>query len=146
MTTIQAVAKAFLTLESMSPKKLQKLCYYAYSWYLVFYNEPLFPNAFEAWVHGPVDPCLYQEYRDYGWADIPRRHEDAPVSPDVMAFIQEVYASYGEMTPDELEVLTHSERPWKAARDGLPPYAPSHALLSESVISEYYRGMLDTEK
>jgi len=42
MTSIQAIAKTFLTFESMSPKKLQKLCYYAYSWYLVFNDKQLY--------------------------------------------------------------------------------------------------------
>lgn len=33
------VANWFLTKESMTPKKVQKLVYYAYSWYLTLMNE-----------------------------------------------------------------------------------------------------------
>ncbi|WP_336507207.1 Panacea domain-containing protein [Paenibacillus larvae] len=53
-STVYDVAKAFLHLESMTPKKLQKLCYYAYSFYLAIYEKKLFDDNFEAWVHGPV--------------------------------------------------------------------------------------------
>lgn len=144
MTTIQAVAKAFLKFESMSPKKLQKLCYYAYGWYLVLYDKPLFLNAFEAWVHGPVDPSLHQEYRDYGWAEIPLNQEDPPVSSEVFAFVEEVYASYGEMTADQLEALTHSEPPWQQARNGLPVFATCTRRISDTVIADFHRSLLDS--
>lgn len=33
------IAKWFLSKESMSPKKIQKLVYYAYSWYLTLMND-----------------------------------------------------------------------------------------------------------
>lgn len=53
--------------ESVSNKKLQKLVYYAYSWYLVLFNDNVknlenkfFENKFEAWVHGAVYPELYR--------------------------------------------------------------------------------------
>ncbi|MDT2255436.1 DUF4065 domain-containing protein [Paenibacillus larvae] len=62
---------AFLRLESMT-QKLQKLCYYAYSFYLAIYEKKLFDDNFEAWVHGPVNPQLYTEYREYGWQEIPQ--------------------------------------------------------------------------
>lgn len=40
-TTIFEVAKNFIDREpDMTPKKLQKLCWYAYSWYIFLNNEP----------------------------------------------------------------------------------------------------------
>ena len=60
MSDIRKVAQYFLSKESMSHKKLQKLCYYAQAWYLANYGKPLMPNRFEAWVHGPVSPDLYR--------------------------------------------------------------------------------------
>ena len=38
-STIELVAQWFLSLSSMSNKKLQKLCYYAYCWFIVFNND-----------------------------------------------------------------------------------------------------------
>ena len=59
MSRLNTVAQYFLSKESMSLKKLQKLVYYAYGWTLALLNESLenmeyhlFPNRIEAWVHG----------------------------------------------------------------------------------------------
>ena len=38
-SAIERLARWFLSVSSMSNKKLQKLCYYAYCWYIVFYND-----------------------------------------------------------------------------------------------------------
>ena len=43
--------------------KLQKLCYYAQAWSLVWEEEPLFDEEFEAWANGPVCPELYAAHR-----------------------------------------------------------------------------------
>ena len=50
--------------------KLQKLVYYAQAWHLALRDVPLFEEDFEAWVHGPVIPALYQEYKKFGWRPI----------------------------------------------------------------------------
>lgn len=67
MENIYEVANFFLNKEAMSHKKLQKLCYFSQAWYLANYGEPLVPNRFEAWVHGPVSPDLYYKYKGWGW-------------------------------------------------------------------------------
>ena len=43
----------------MSCMKLQKLCYYAQAWSLVWDDAPLFDEDFEAWASGPVCPELF---------------------------------------------------------------------------------------
>ena len=68
-SAIERLAQWFLSVSSMSNKKLQKLCYYAYCWYIVFYNDielitkenkgdirVLCSDPFQAWIHGPVSP------------------------------------------------------------------------------------------
>ena len=136
-TTIYEVADAFLTMESMTHKKLQKLCYYAYSWHLALKGERLFPNGFEAWIHGPVDPHLYREYKEYGWQAIPAKQQTA-VSVEVYRFLEEVYESYGHLSGDQLEYLTHTEEPWIVARGGLPEYVPCNTPIADDVIQRYY--------
>ncbi|EGE9348465.1 hypothetical protein IBL91_003145, partial [Listeria monocytogenes] len=61
MYTADQVADWFLCRKAMTPKKLQKMLYYAYAWTLTLTNDnpddlknKLFPEKFEAWVHGPV--------------------------------------------------------------------------------------------
>lgn len=43
--------------------KLQKLCYYAQAWSLVWDDEPLFGEHIEAWANGPVVPELYKHHK-----------------------------------------------------------------------------------
>ena len=63
MVNVIDVAHWFLSKESMTHKKLQKLCYYAQAWHCTLRNgEPLFMNPIEAWIHGPVIRSLYKEY------------------------------------------------------------------------------------
>lgn len=60
------MAEAFLSIESMTHMKLQKLCYYAKAWYLAIYGENIITEPFEAWVSGAVQPLLYHKYKIYG--------------------------------------------------------------------------------
>lgn len=138
VTTVDDIAKAFLSFEPMTHKKLQKLCYYAYSWYYTLYNRKLFKNRFEAWVHGPVDPTLYDDYRIYGWRDIPQYNMPLELDDEITEFIDAVYDSYGKFDGDELEYLTHKETPWLNARNGLPHYVPSNSPIEDKDIKDHY--------
>ena len=51
------------TLGEMTTWKLQKLCYYAQAWSLVWDDSPLFEDRIEAWANGPVVPALYEQHR-----------------------------------------------------------------------------------
>lgn len=135
--TVHEVADAFLTLESMFHKKVQKLCYYAYSWYLTLYGEQLFTNNFEAWVHGPVDPLLYQKFKSRGWQEIPRL-DNCVLAEDLYEFVEQVFHSYGHLNADELEHLTHTEAPWLEARGGIPEFVPCNNPIKDDVIRHFY--------
>ena len=65
MSSVKTISELMLSFGSMSNKKIQKICYYAYSWYLTLYGEQLAPFQFEAWVHGPVSRELYHYYKSY---------------------------------------------------------------------------------
>ncbi len=61
----------FLSKESMTPKKLQKLTYYAEAWANALLGEGILSDtSFQAWVHGPVSPELWNDYKEYGWNEI----------------------------------------------------------------------------
>ncbi|WP_404469402.1 Panacea domain-containing protein [Sutcliffiella horikoshii] len=139
--TVKTIAKAFLNMEPMSPKKLQKMCYYAYVWYLTLRNDRLFENNFQAWIHGPVDPTLYTEYKEHGWKDIPQE-DTLPLEiqerPEIFEFLEEVFASYGHLNGDELEYLTHNQAPWLEAREGLDPYESSRNPINDETIIRYH--------
>lgn len=146
VTSIENVAKLFLTYDSMTHKKLQKLCYYAYAWHLTLLKKPLFNEKFQAWVHGPVSPELYQQYKNHGWREIPQVNTFSTEDFDssVSDLIDAVYASYGHLSGDELELLTHEEAPWLSARNGLPNHAPSQEVIKDEVIGNYYSKLFES--
>lgn len=144
MESIYDVAHYFLHRESMSHKKLQKMCYYAQAWYLANYRSALVPNRFEAWVHGPVSPDLYNVYRDWGWEDIPVYNGNINFEQEnTESFLNQVYDVYGDYTADELEMITHRELPWKNARKGISAgeYSRNPILLSD--MRDYYGERID---
>lgn len=144
MEQIGEVAKYFLAKEPMTHKKLQKLCYYAQAWYLANFGEPLMSSVFEAWVHGPVSPELYSNYRDWGWLSI---HQDSSIQPQITdkrieRYLDLVYKSYGAYSGDQLETFTHQEEPWKRARKGYPPLEHCRVVISEDDMRECYKKRL----
>ncbi|OXM17424.1 hypothetical protein CGZ75_01560 [Paenibacillus herberti] len=147
MITIDSVAKTFLNMESMSPKKLQKLCFYAYSWYLTHTGRQLFENKFEAWIHGPVDPELYHQFKEHGRSPIPREEKipsEVSNDPFVYEFVELIYQAYGSLDGDQLEELTHSQAPWLNARKGLLSYEPSkNSILDEDIINYHKQELVN---
>lgn len=140
MERITDVAKYFLHKESMTHKKLQKLCYYAQAWYLANYKKPLFQNHFEAWVHGPVSPELYSVYREWGRLPIPQAAADEVrlSTPDASSFLELVYGTYGKFSGDQLENITHQEYPWIKARTGYSAGEYCRNPISLDDMQNYY--------
>lgn len=145
------IAHWFLNKESMSPKRLQKLLYYAYSWVLTLTNDDdnelenrLFDDKFEAWVHGPVLRDIYNEYRKYGYNDINKYDGDLPkFSSEIQDILNQVWDVYGNFSADQLESLTHQEYPWKNARKGLSPVEASDNVIDDKDIFNCYGSMAE---
>ena len=93
-------------------KKIQKLVYYAYSWFIAINNENadnidniLFDEIPEAWLHGPVFPSLYSKFKSYNWQEVPKIDKKIEFeNKDVMSFLNDIW--------DELEYMTHQELPF----------------------------------
>lgn len=141
------LADAFLSISSMTHKKLQKLCYYAKAWYLAINDSNLVIEPFEAWVHGAVQPALYQKYRAFGFGLIPMFNDTEKVLPEeFVSFSREIYQVYGDLSGDDLERLNHSEVPWQKARKGIKPWQSSNAIINENDIKMYYRELMNHGK
>ena len=138
--TAAEVAKWFLSHASMTHKKIQKLCYYAQAWYCALYDgKPLFDDEIQAWVHGPVVPSLYPIYADYKWTAVPMAEFDIPLFDTRARIILEaVYETYGDLSGDQLESLTHSEDPWIQARGNLKPWETSTTPITCAAMRKYY--------
>jgi uncharacterized phage-associated protein len=123
MLSAQSVADYFLARveqeedELISNLKLQKLLYYAQGNHLALDKGVLFPEAIEAWNHGPVVPSVYHKYKGYGSHGLPYPEDfDATkYSEDMQDFLDEVYSVYGQFSAWKLRQMTHEEPPWKEA-------------------------------
>ena len=126
---------------NMAHKKLQKLCYYVQAWALAIRGERLIDCTFEAWVHGPVSPELYQICkRSMNTVD---GQEPNNLDLKTAEFVDVILSMYGSLTGEQLETLTHSEEPWKQARGELPYWQGSRRRISEDIMSGYYRKELE---
>ena len=118
--SIEDLAQWFLSKEPMTHKKLQKLCYYAVAWGYALYGEQIFKDdSFEAWIHGPASPTLYQKYKINGWGIIKQSKKTPNFSKKTTYLLESIWKTYGDKNGDELEAISHKEKPWKEARKGL---------------------------
>ncbi|MEE6670013.1 DUF4065 domain-containing protein [Limosilactobacillus fermentum] len=130
----------------ISPKKLQKLVYYAYAWTLTLLNDSaenltnkLFDDGrFEAWVHGPVIHGLYNKYSKYGFNNISKSKTRPTFTEDIEDVLNQVWDVYGKYNADQLESMTHQESPWKNARKDLSPLDSSSNFISDKDIFNCY--------
>lgn len=144
MATIFDVAK-YIT-ESMgeiSAMKLQKLMYYSQAWNLVWEEESLFTNDFQAWANGPVLPSLYARHRGQFKVDATlfADGDSNALTAEQRANIDKVLGFYGEQTAQWLSNLTHQENPWLHARGELPAGALSEVIIPKAAIHEYYSSL-----
>lgn len=129
----------------MTHLKLQKLCYYAKAWHLVFTGQTMFDEHFEAWAHGPVCPDLWREYRNYSYHPIPAPEDfDFSVFSEIqLDTLNEVWEAYSQFDAKYLERLTHSEAPWIEARGSCPPGSACDNIISISSMAEYYSRLIE---
>src|SRR5262245_57326727 len=113
--------------DALTPLKLQKLVYYAQAWYYTLFNTPLFDDKIEAWAHGPVVRSVWNTYKQFASKDAPIEVSKAvllcdPIEDErVIKLLDDVKSIYGEHSGAYLEELSHSELPWRLARQGLKP-------------------------
>lgn len=138
MLDAKTLSQLMLSFGSMSNKKLQKICYYVYSWYLAVYAERIADIQFEAWVHGPVSREIYNMYKEYGWENIPCYRGFIPVNADTIDFARTVWGIYGKYSADQLEEMSHRECPWKKAREGYGRYESSDNPLKDKDIYYFF--------
>lgn len=151
--TIDNISDYFLSKKALTPKKLQKLVYYAYAWFIALNNQcadeiecVLFNEEPEAWVHGPVFPSLYSKYKKYYWQEIEKKEENVHISnEDVLHFLDTIWNTFGIFSADELEYMTHKEEPWINARMGISPVDPSCNKISKKDIFIYYNKLANEQ-
>lgn len=146
----QDVGRYFLYLANqekkpITNKKLQKLVYYAQAWSLVLNNKKLFSEPIEAWVHGPAVRSLYMQYKKFGFEPIMEEVKSyaLKISGNTKELLDSVWKIYGKMDAGYLEMLTHSEKPWQEAREGLQSSESSDNEISLKMMKSYYAEKLE---
>ena len=122
--------------------KLQKLLYYAQAWSLVWDENELFPEDFEAWAGGPVCRRLFAWHRTYYKVSA----RDIPVdlisgesfSSAQIETMDAVIRDYGQYSGAQLSELTHSEAPWITARQGVPPGTSCDRIIPKADMAWFY--------
>ncbi len=119
--------------------KLQKLLYYVQGWHLGIFGEPVFDEEFQAWVHGPVVPGVFQTYKENRWNPIIGDVERVELAAELKAHVDEVLDVYGGDSGWALELRTHREAPWKDARGAIPPDESSTAIISKDAMKSFFK-------
>jgi putative zinc finger/helix-turn-helix YgiT family protein len=140
---IDSVIKYLLKeLGEVTPLALQKLLYYSQGFYKTFYEEFLFDNDCEAWVHGPVYKEIYFKYRDYGYNPIEDKSikfENINLTEVEEELIDSVIDNFGCYSAKTLERMTHSEKPWRLTRKNLKPEEKSSEIIKKDLIADYFK-------
>lgn len=136
------IANWFLIKSPMTQKKLQKLCYYAQSWCYALKGFRLMDTDFQAWVHGPVSPALWERFKAFGYDPICiKGNVKLNISDSDVQLLEDVWDTYGENTGNALEALTHRELPWLEARRGYEPDEKCTVVISPSTMASYYKSI-----
>lgn len=116
---IFAVADFFLANadpdDAITHIKLQKLCAYAQAFSLALNGKPLFDDALEAWLHGPVVPRLYETYRVNGRSPITTattaEESRLPFDDEELYILETVNSYYGAYAAHRLRNMSHDDFP-----------------------------------
>ena len=136
----QDVAKYILEKAGdMSHMKLQKLVYYAQAWSLVWDDVPLFSDPIQAWVNGPVVRPVYDQLKGrfrVSASDI--SGDSSKLSETQAATIDRVIDFYAPRSAQWLSDLTHMEKPWQDARQGMHPGERGEQEITHESLGWYY--------
>lgn len=123
------VANAFIQkaidgqIATLTPMKLQKLMFFAQSWYIKNFRSRLIDDNFMRWPYGPVIPSVYYEFKDNGGGEITALAKNAFSTPapthlseEDDAFLDEIIRVYGGFSGWELSNMTHQPNTAWSAR------------------------------
>lgn len=126
----------------LDPLKLQKLLYYAKAWNLVLNKgHKLFPDGFQAWVHGPANQKVWHYFQGFDFSTKSPEIEKenfGHITQEEKKVLDIVWQSYGKFDGKYLEMLTHAEDPWLNARRGLNQTDVSQNIISDESMRSYY--------
>jgi len=122
----------------MSQLKMQKLLYYCQAASLAWTGTPMFGDAIEAWINGPVVVSFWNNHRYEGW--ITAVPEGGELHDHVARQIcDRVYDHYKALQGWQLRDISHQEKPWIDARGRVSRTARSNAPITTTAMLKHYR-------
>lgn len=125
----------------MDKKKLQKLLYYVQGWSLAALHTPAHVDQTEAWRDGPVVPSVRNAFWGQSCQSVrisTSTDQLSTIPSEVNGVISLVVAHYGSLSTDELIDMTHEEKPWANARQGLNLHERSRIPISLNDLHDYF--------
>ncbi len=142
MADVFDVAKYILEKQgSMTTMKLQKLVYYSQAWSLVWDEKPLFAEEIQAWASGPVVRELYDEHKGMFQISSLENGNAEKLEPAEKETIDAVLQAYLHKPAQWLSDLTHMEKPWNEAREGIPIGQNCENEITQASLAEYYSSL-----
>lgn len=140
------VKKAISDGSELTPMKLLKLVYLSHGWYLGLNNEPLIPEAVQAWKFGPVIKSVYEDFRNYRDSqitelafDIGKMAYTTPSDDTIKAFLNKIWDVYKGFNGLQLSTITHQvNSPWDIVWNQLGGKDRVGAIIPNDLIAQYY--------
>jgi len=147
MASVFDVAKYILEKQDpMTTMKLQKLVYYCQAWSVVWDEKPIFSEKIQAWASGPVVRELYDEHKGAFQISSLEKGNIDNLKLEEKETIDAVLQAYGHKPAQWLSDLTHMEKPWNEAREGIPIGQNCENEITLASMSEYYSGLLPSQE
>ena len=102
-----------------------------------------------AWVHGPVYKPVYDMFKNFKYNPIEDdrflmlKNRFQELTDEEKEVIDLVVETFGMYSGTALERITHSEKPWKDAREGYLPTEHSYKIISKESIKEYFQSVYE---
>lgn len=121
----------------VSGQKLQRLCWYAQAWSLVWDRDELFGEDFAAWKTGPV--CVELHERVKGMSEVcedDMTGGEGDLTDRQKESIDTAVGYYAPHDAQWLAQLALSEDPWRRVGEG--------SVISKESMEKYYGRLLET--
>lgn len=118
--------------ENIDEMKLHKLLYFCQRESYAILGKPMFREKMQGWRHGPVSPLVRSYLSDDGM-----NCETKAVSAEAAYIINNVVEQYAPIASWKLSDMTHREKSWLHAREGLAAdQRGNRELLDEDIIDD----------
>lgn len=137
-TALDVAAFILQQLGTTSTLKLQKLLYYSQAWSVVWDDGPLFRDQIQAWQNGPVVRAVWKTTAGAYQVGTMPGGDPKRLSLAQRETVEAVLRFYGKHDGEWLSELTHRERPWRLAREGVAENDRGSTPITVAMLREFY--------